>query len=364
MNFYYIMVKKKNWQKQEEKEFLKLLHLQKAYPDWKTISKSLKSLKILKSPQQCYYRWYKNKNKEPYKTKFQKQKTKFTKQEEKKLLKLSFSFAPKWKKISNHFDNRSRFDVCNHFYGIVRKSLIKACKLIGKKNSTDVLWKIKPKMYSSLIDREIRVDFGGYKRFEFEFGKNDADCPGFVFVKFFDFVWRFYFEDFGEIWEKITEREVFIVKNVIVYLIQINLSYNNRFKLGKIKFREFLKNKKFFDNFQNDIIASYGKSFNEQNRMEIEISDEKQIIKTYSQKSTINTSDDALIKLINNNFNFINELKFDEVDKNKINTNHLENFLFKNNLNLSKKNIDSHKKKNKMNISENSKKYLFIKKPI
>ena len=250
---------KKPWKKTEENEFLTILYNQTKFPNWKEISKTLQSKNINKTPQQCCNRWYNNKNKKNYKIKFSQPKKKFSIEEEKKLLKLSFEFSPKWNKISEHFINRDRFDVTNHFYCIMRKGLRKAFKLLGKKNSSYILWKIKPKLYSILISQDIKIDFRGFKQ------NFLGECKDFEFINFFVFVTKFYFYDFEEIWGKICEREIFIVKKVLVYIMDFNLRYNRYGNMTERKQNEFLKMEKIFLENKNNIIRSFGDKFSENN---------------------------------------------------------------------------------------------------
>ena len=280
---------KKPWLKKEEKKFQTLLKLEKKFPDFQKISLSLKKSKINKTPKQCYTKWYNNKSKKAYKIIFPEPKNKFSIKEEKKLLKLSFSLAPNWKKISDHFISKNRFDVCNHFYGIVRKGLGKACKLIGKKNSTKILWKIKPKLYASLISRDVKIDLRAFKNFDF--GKKYKDCPDFKFIYFWEFIWKFYFNDFQEVWEKVNEIEIFITKKVIVYIIDINFKYNTEVNMTKKKKLFYLKNEKFLLNHKNEINNSLTMSFYEKNFSIIKLISFKENEKVQEIKKIQNSSE-------------------------------------------------------------------------
>lgn len=288
---------KKEWIKNEETQFLILLHLQPQFPNFKKISQSLKKLKIYKTSQQCYNKWYNNKKKINYKIKFSEPKKKFSLHQEKLLLKLSFSYDPFWKKISDQFIDKNRFDVSNHFYGIVRKGLRKACKLIGIKKISKILWGIKPKLYSSLINKEIKVDLRDFKKSGI--WKKDGECPDFCFVKFYEFIKGFYFNEFEEIWEKIREREIFIVKKVIVYVIEINLNYNRKVFMMRKKQEEFYKNEHYFLDYKKKIEKSFFVSFYQQNLSILELLNDKDV-------QNLRESDK---KKENNFFNFENHLK-------------------------------------------------------
>lgn len=316
---------KRKWTKSEETALLQELQSLNKSPNWEEISLTLKKIGIQKTAQQVYYRWFNNQKKAKYVLNFGK-KNKFTKEEEKKLLKLSYEYAPKWKKISKHFKNRNRFDVCNHFYGIIRKSLIKACKLLRIKKGTDLLWKLKPRLYSSLLNKEIKIDIREFKKLNLEKeilkdrkrkkeangvineedsklkeeeqeNKSEEDSfkikkdedSNFVFFTFHEFVSKLYFEDYNEIWEKITEKEIFVIKKVFVYLIEMNFRYNKEVKMSKRKIEEFFKIKPFFQLFQKRVIQSYSKSFYQNNKRFIEFPEEtkKREIKEEIQKINI-----------------------------------------------------------------------------
>ena len=328
---------KKKWSKHQEKEFLHLLHLEKAFPDWEKISKSLKILKINKTASQCYYRWLNNKSKKSsYKIKYDKKETKFTKEEERKLLKLSFAYAPKWKKISTHFEGRNRFDITNHFYGIIKKTLIKACKILKIKNSGDIISKIKPRLYSSMINKEIKIDFREFDLKEKCF--ENENHPEFYFLTFYEFICSIYFYEFEDIWEKITEKEIFIIKKVMIYLIEINFSYNKVVKMSQRKIKYFSNIKDYLKNFQNKIIFTLNKSFYEENKTIIELPEEtikrKQESKIIEQKNKIRREKQKLLRKqheIKNNVNNFNYFK-NELIKSELTQNELdENFFIEKN---------------------------------
>ena len=259
------MIERKHWSKIEKSQLVRILKLQKGYPDWKEISKHLKMENIDKSPKQCYMRWKNNKRSKNKKNrvsdhfKFDKKTEMFTKEEEKKLLKLSLVYAPKWMKIAKYFEGKNRFFVCNHFYGLIRKSFTKACNLLKIKSGKDILAKIKPRLFGSLINKDIRIDFREFK--SFDLGKKDKNCPDFLFFNFFEFVSKLHFNSYDEILERISEREIYVVKRVIVYLIEMNFMYNRDVKMSKRKKIDFLKIKNIFVNFKKYIINSYGKIF-------------------------------------------------------------------------------------------------------
>ena len=129
---------KNTWSIFEENELMRLVHLQKEYPNWKEISNLLKKVNIDKSSQQCYYKWYYCKEKKEINiSKFNaKRRNKLlTRKQEKKLLKLCFAYSPQFKKINDFFEDIEDKDyIKSKFMSIIRKGLIKACKLSNIKN--------------------------------------------------------------------------------------------------------------------------------------------------------------------------------------------------------------------------------------
>ena len=91
------------WSIDEENELLRIVNLQKGYPDWEEISKLLKEVNIVKSAQQCFRKCY-NKNSEEYKNlSIPKRGSNWSNSEEKELLRiLSLQKEyPDWEEISN-----------------------------------------------------------------------------------------------------------------------------------------------------------------------------------------------------------------------------------------------------------------------
>ena len=68
------------------------------------------------------------------------------------------------------------------FFKKKKKLLLKHYIKIGK----GLFLKIIPIMFSNLINEEIKIDFIEYKKFDF--GKNDKDCPNFIFLIFYEFI--------------------------------------------------------------------------------------------------------------------------------------------------------------------------------
>ena len=271
----------KTWSKNEEKELLRLLHSQNGHPNWNNISKLLKEFKIYKTTAQCYAKWHRNKKKkDSYICKFdtRKKKRNFSTEEEKKLLKMIFDIGPKWQKIANYFDNGLHRNIPHqHYLYIMRANLRKACKLCNIKG--DFFRKIKPRLFTSLIHKEIKIDLREFKKYDF--GKKDKNCPDFIFLNFFEFINEIYFNDYQDIRLKITEKEIFVLKQFIVYLIKMNFNFTKDYVRKRTNMINY---KEFYDcllKFQNDVINTFDKSkssFDDWNGMLIEKIDENKML--------------------------------------------------------------------------------------
>ena len=189
----------------------------------------------------------------------------FIKEKERKFLKLCFAYYPQWQKIMKFFEDKYR-DSCKtsrKFHTIMKESLIKAFKLSDIKNGKFLFEKNKHGVFATLINKEIKIDFKEYKKYNH--GKKDKNCPDFVFLSFNYFIIEIYFNDYEEIWEKITEREIFIIKKVVVYFFKDNLKYNDI--INRRKPEDYIKFRNSLLYFQNRVIKSFEKSFYEENRL-------------------------------------------------------------------------------------------------
>ena len=167
--------------------------------------------------------------------------------------------------------NKDKYDSCRNskkFHNILKESLIKACKLSKIKNGKFLYKKNLNCVFATLINKLIKIDFKEYKKYNY--GKKDKNCPDFVFLNFNDFIKKIYFNDYEVIWEKITERENFIIKKVIIYFIKENLIHE---RITRRKPEDYLKFRNSLLYFQNTAIKSFEKSFYGLNKMYIELPD-------------------------------------------------------------------------------------------
>ena len=61
--------------------------------------------------------------------------------------------------------------------------------------------------------------------------------------------------------EKITQREIFIFKKVIVYLIEMNFVYNNEYRISKKRKKEILKYRIYLLDFKKILLVLLIKVF-------------------------------------------------------------------------------------------------------
>ena len=60
-------------------------------------------------------------------------------------------FGNKWTEITKMFHGRTDNDIKNHFYSMLRRSLRRINKLLGRKNSTQKIKVIKPSVLSKIF---------------------------------------------------------------------------------------------------------------------------------------------------------------------------------------------------------------------
>ena len=239
----------RTWLKEEENEFLLILKKQNEIPDWEEVSNLLKEVNVDRTATQCYMRWHRNKNNiySNFNFGIKEKVNKFTKQEEKKILKLILCYTPKWQRIANICGdmNINGKIIRDSFFFILRESIKKACKLSNIKNGHHLFPKINPKLFCFLIKEEIKIDLREFKKCNLE--NKDKVCPDFIFLSFFEFINEIYFDDYEKICEKMSERGIFIIKKVVVYLIQMNLKDNYpKYRNYLLKFQ-----KKIINTFKN-----------------------------------------------------------------------------------------------------------------
>lgn len=63
-------------------------------------------------------------------------------------------YGNRWTQIAKIFEGRTDNDVKNHFYSMLRRSLRRINKLLGKRNSTQKIKVIKPAVLSKVFPKE------------------------------------------------------------------------------------------------------------------------------------------------------------------------------------------------------------------
>jgi transcriptional activator Myb len=71
--------------------------------------------------------------------------------EEKLMFEAHQQFGNKWTEITKMFHGRTDNDIKNHFYSMLRRSLRRINKLLGRKNSTQRIKVIKPSVLSKIF---------------------------------------------------------------------------------------------------------------------------------------------------------------------------------------------------------------------
>ena len=60
-------------------------------------------------------------------------------------------YGNKWTEIGKLFDSRTDTDIKNHFYSMLRRSLRRINKMLGRRNSTQRIKVIKPSVLSKIF---------------------------------------------------------------------------------------------------------------------------------------------------------------------------------------------------------------------
>lgn len=96
----------------------------------------------------CYiFRWHNHLD--PYVNKQE-----WSEKDEEIMFKAHQQYGNKWTLIAKLFERRTDNDVKNHFYSMLRRSLRRINKLLGKRNSTQKIKMIKPAVLSKVFAKQ------------------------------------------------------------------------------------------------------------------------------------------------------------------------------------------------------------------
>lgn len=238
------MVKRQKWKSLEDQTLKKLILKEKEPIRWELISIKMSEIGINKSSKQCRERWYHQLDPKV-------EKKKWTVEENKRLFQLHQQIGNKWKDISVHFPGRTDNAIKNNFFSLIRKSLRNACKVLGKISNTIIINTMKPKVLSDYITHKLKIDFSVFNN-NIEKTSENEKCIYFQETELMinEFIQKFAFHKFAEIYSKINERDIFVVKKCFEHLIELNNAYifdsqfkkktpkkkkNRRHKIKKLK---------------------------------------------------------------------------------------------------------------------------------
>ena len=85
-----------------------------------------------------------------------------------------------------------------------------------------------------------------------------------LFLSFREFINEIYLRDYEDIFKKITEREIFVIKKFVVYFIEMSLTFKNQKGKRKIAYSKF---RNCLVNFHYGVISNFNKSFYEENKI-------------------------------------------------------------------------------------------------
>ena len=287
------------WTKKEDLELKKIIKKIKGKKCWDIISKKLSQKKIKKKSRQCRERWENQLN------------PKITKKDldivqKKKIFFLHKKKGSKWKEISEVFEKRTDNFIKNKFFSLFRKGLRKSLKILDKKFITFSVKKIKPKILSIFLRKDIFLEFKGKK----------------ISVDLNLFFLNFIFQDLEFLMRNCNEKDFFIIEKSFEMLQKLNNDYLEDKKKKKIR-----KNKKCqfnLDNFEKKfkilkvVKNKIDKSQNKKNFKSKKILD-KEIFFENENKIILK---ELKIKNLLKNSNILEKIKILEKKQNELNFNH------------------------------------------
>lgn len=144
-------------------------------------------------------------------------KEKWTLDDNKKLFDLHDSLGNHWKDIARHYPGRSDNSIKNNFFSLIRKSLRNACKIIGNYQNSNFINKIKPKILSVFMKQQLKIVFTG------KFSQRPEEI-----VKISDIIQRLSFGKYAEIYTAMDDVDKYKLKQCILYLMELNGSFEDR----------------------------------------------------------------------------------------------------------------------------------------
>ena len=200
-----------NWTKEEEQNLKSLTTSAHSVKNWEEISQKMKKRGFLKTSSQCKKKFDLIKNPNILKKEW-------NKEQNKKLFDLHSKFGNAWKDIASYFNQRTDNGIKNQFFSLIRKSLRNARKILGLMSNTECINKMKPRVLTDFIKRKIVVNYPE-KMFK-SCGKKSE------IVSVLNFIQKYSYGQFFEIFSDTTEADLFIIEKVIEFLDDLNCSYN------------------------------------------------------------------------------------------------------------------------------------------
>ena len=167
-----------------------------------------------------------------------------------RIFELHQKYGNHWKMISSHFKNRSDNFIKNQFFSLIRKSLRNARKILGLYSNTDHINKMLPKVLTLFVKKQIILEL------PLGLGRNFRKTK--IKVKIFEFVKKYASDKIC--YDKIREIDLFIIKECLQYLDDVNEKYvltknkkikkKKKFNFFKFSFKRF-ENKDDFENKKN-----------------------------------------------------------------------------------------------------------------
>lgn len=213
------MVKRQKWLSEEDKILKSLIKKYKKKVNWEKISEELENHNIMKNSKQCRERWIHQLDPSLIKKKW-------TLEENQKLFQLHNKTGNRWKIIAKEFEGRTDNTIKNQFFSIIRRSLRIARKILGKNSNTTLINQIKPSSLSEFIKKSITVTLPD---------RLVTDGNKVVIIRINSFIQKFGFKSYKDITCEITDKDKYVIKELIDLLLGVNKNYIRKKNIKKKK---------------------------------------------------------------------------------------------------------------------------------
>ena len=220
-------MKRYKWTEKEDKTLKTILESMTMPVDWKEVQEKLNNEGIRKTHKQIRLRW---KNHLDPNLK----REEWNEKDQQKLLELYPTLKNKWLLIAEHFTGRTDNCIKNKFFSLIRKALRNSLKLRSRKErtcSTALINSIKPKVLGDLVGKIIPI-------------KVDNKSDSLEHYNMTDFINKYAFNSFKEMYKVVDEKEIERIEQVWNYIENFNFNYQIKKKDKTVSKRKRIRKRK------------------------------------------------------------------------------------------------------------------------